>query len=667
MPGRRMARGTTADDVPVERAEQAESVLDSSRLTMPAGIIVALSTGFLIAEAIGPIPSTIWTAVAVSSFLFRLVLHRRQALRPTEPDRVLTSSVIGALASGLIWAALPWIILTRNATGDPSAMLATFMLAGTAAGSVARHQSFKWQPIAFVVPSLTSQIAAVMAAGEPGAAVFAVNGLLFLFVLVRASVGAETNFLRVVRMAAEHRTMAASLAEKAAELGEANRKLVHIVDHDPLSGLLNRKGFSDDLERRLVDAAGENAPVALLLVDLDGFKAINDRWGHPVGDAALVEAARRIAAVLGSTEGVSRLGGDEFAVALSGPAAADLAGTIADGLVARLAEPMALGQRLVEIGASIGIAVHPDDGGDARSLIAHADMALYAAKEGGRNRSCRFDIDMLSRRHAQRFVEQELPAALAAETVEVHFQPQVSLRDGGLIGLEALVRWEHPLLGRIAPNDIVDAARRTFSSARLAALVFRAALRQQRRLSERGFPGVRVGVNVSPRDLALFSVADVLVEIAAETGGDVTAVEVEITEDAALDIDSCAERLDALRALGVQIAMDDFGSGNASLALLSRLKVDRIKIDRQFLTDNDRLNRNLPLVQAVIGLARSLGTEVVAEGVETAAVADRLAGLGCDGAQGFHFGRPMPPDALDDWLDAFDGGSWAERPRLARA
>ncbi|BBE70442.1 putative bifunctional diguanylate cyclase/phosphodiesterase [Oharaeibacter diazotrophicus] len=646
-----------------ERVEQAKAAVRSVREIAPLALVIGGAVFLLLADAIALPVLGGWYALLAATYAVRwgVIDHARRSLE-RDPERVLRLAVVMATISGLAWAVVPWLVVSRGDL-DLRGLATIMVLFSLAASVVTVNTAYAPVTIFFATPCTLSLVAALFTLGDPDVWILDVAILTYGAVLVRSALVGERRYVEHFRLALAQEAASRSLSVAAGELERSNERLVHLVDHDPLTGLLNRSGFANDLDDRIARAALRGGKVALLLIDLDNFKAVNDSQGHPAGDTALAETAARILALVPAGASVSRTGGDEFAVALGD----DEAGTVADGLAQRLihhmAEPFSVAGQPVVLGCSVGIAVYPDHGGDRQSLVSHADMALYSAKDAGKGRPCHFDIDMLSRRHAQRVVEHDLPTAMDRHEVEVHFQPQVSLVDGRLVGVEALVRWHHPLMGWIDPPAIVDAARRVYSAARLTAYVLEASVAVRGLLAAHGWRDIRVAVNVSPRDLPFFPLPELVAEIAGDAVGRVDGIEIEITEDAMIDLDLCGPKLAALRLMGVKIAVDDFGTGFSSLAYMSRLEVDRIKIDRQFVHDLDGDGHNRSLVQAVVGLGRSLGCEVLAEGVETAAMAARLAELGCDSGQGWYFGRAMRADELDRWLADFA----AAAPRRSRA
>ncbi|MCF4126015.1 putative bifunctional diguanylate cyclase/phosphodiesterase [Methylobacterium sp. SyP6R] len=417
------------------------------------------------------------------------------------------------------------------------------------------------------------------------------------------------------------------------EQRRAEQRIAHMAHHDALTGLPNRVLFHE----RLAEAAASGTGLGLLCLDLDHFKLVNDTLGHPAGDALLREVAERLRACLGPDGLVARLGGDEFAI-LS-PARRDVLLALADRIVAALGRPFALDGQDVTIGASIGIALAPEHGDDPDGLLRKADTALYAAKADGRRTRRLFEPAMDAALQNRRALERDLRAAIAAEALEVHYQPLVDARSLAATGCEALLRWRHPERGFVSPGAFIPVAEETGLIAPLGEWVLRQACREAA-----GWPaGIRVAVNLSPAQFRTPDLVGTVARALAESGLDPSRLELEITEQVMLEETTAnLAVLHRLRALGVRIAIDDFGTGYASLSYLQAFPFDKIKIDRSFTAALGREATAMAIVQAVIGLGASLGITTLAEGVETEAQLAILRGCGCGEVQGFLFGRPVP-------------------------
>ena len=429
----------------------------------------------------------------------------------------------------------------------------------------------------------------------------------------------------------------------------------HRMLHDALTGLPNRSSLSETLQEALDRAAPEGRPLAVMLLDLDDFKSINDTLGHELGDLVIERVSRRLRrAAAGGRDTVgdtvlARIGGDEFAVLVHG-AQAD-AEEIAERLLAELEEPLEVDSVALHIRASIGIACFPHHGRTAPELMRHADVAMYCAKDSDAGFATyaeeddEYSIDRLA-------LAAQLRRGIDRGELVVHYQPKVPLRGGAALGLEALVRWNHPQLGCIGPDGFIPLAEQTGIIKPLTERVLEASLEQCRRWRRAGIE-VTVSVNVSTRSLLDHDLAVVIGSLLARLDLDASALQLEITESRIVaDLPRARAALDDLRAMGVMIAIDDFGTGYSSLTQLQQLPVDEIKIDRSFVTRMETDRQDAVLVHSIIDLGRNLGLRVTAEGVETENVRQVLAELGCDYAQGFHLGRPVVAGECERYFES---------------
>lgn len=431
---------------------------------------------------------------------------------------------------------------------------------------------------------------------------------------------------------------------------EAEAKLAFLAHHDALTGLPNRSLFDDRLHQAIA-RAGRGVGFALCFIDLDRFKLVNDSLGHSAGDTVLIEVARRLQALGRGVDTVARLAGDEFVILLEGMSTAEAAGSIAGRILAALAAPLRAGGRDVDVGASLGLALYPDDGGDIESLLRNADAAMYAAKAAGRN-TFRFYDEAMNRRASQRLaLETDLRRAVARKQLELFYQPQIHAEDGSLAGVEALLRWRHPTRGLVSPVEFIPLAEEAGIITELGEWALQEAARQIVDWRQRGIGVPRVAVNLSPRQFHAADLAERLARIIAEAGAPAAWFELEITESAAMQHPRDAVQvLQRLRDMGMQVAMDDFGTGHSSLAMLRTLPLNVLKLDRSFVQHLPASKTDAAVAEAVVTLARQLGLSVVAEGVETAAQRAFLARIGCDLLQGFLFSRPLPGAEFENWL-----------------
>jgi diguanylate cyclase (GGDEF)-like protein len=430
--------------------------------------------------------------------------------------------------------------------------------------------------------------------------------------------------------------------------------------YDALTELPNRALFRDRVRQALHAARRDGTRAAVLLVDLDQFKDVNDTLGHQSGDRLLAELGNRLRARMRASDTVARLGGDEFAILAPTVADAAAARVVAETARDELAQPLALDGLQLEPGSSIGIALFPDHGDDVDDLIRHADVAMYLAKER------RTGVELYAAENDHYSPERlmlvaELRAAIERRELELVYQPKVSLGDGTLRSVEALVRWRHPTRGLLMPDAFIPLAEHTGLIRPLTRFVITAALRQCREWQQAGLD-VSVAVNVSARDLLDGDLPEEVAALLACFGIDGGKLELELTESTFLaDPIRARALLGRLSELGVALAVDDFGSGYSSLGYLKQLPIDVLKIDKSFVMAMDGDADDAAIVRSTIGLARNLGLAVVAEGVESDRVWHELAALGCTLAQGYFVGRPMPAGELDAWQ-----ASWTREATLAR-
>lgn len=433
-------------------------------------------------------------------------------------------------------------------------------------------------------------------------------------------------------------------------LRRAEARLAHLGLHDALTGLPNRRLLMDRLDHALKRHA-RGVPVALLFIDLDRFKLVNDSFGHDVGDQLIVGAASRMTAVTRATDTVARLGGDEFVV-LCEDTDSQVAAQLAQRIVTAFQAPVQVDGRELRITASVGITIAQEHH-RAADLLREADTAMYLAKDQGRNRSSRFEAGMRYQALRRLDTEQALQRGFGRGELELHHQPIVRVTDGALQGVEALLRWNRPGHGWVAPDDFIPLAEDTGFIVPIGEWVLGEALRQLRSWRHAGLvsPSFMVSVNLSPRQLLDASLVGTVQRLVAENGLAPSNLTLEITETTLMSERSAmSDAVTALSELGVSLSIDDFGTGYSSLSYLRYLPVRQLKVDRSFVAALTDRPRDSALVAAVIGLAHEFGMTCVAEGVETAAQLKRLENLGCDHAQGYYLGRPVPAASLaNEW------------------
>jgi diguanylate cyclase (GGDEF)-like protein len=418
----------------------------------------------------------------------------------------------------------------------------------------------------------------------------------------------------------------------------------HQALHDALTGLPNRVLFRERVQQAINVAGSANVQLAVMLMDLDRFKEVNDTLGHHYGDMLLKEVGPRLEGLLRDSDGVARLGGDEFAMLLvnvSAPGSVHVAGKVRD----ELQQPFEINDLKLHVDASVGIALYPQHGRDVDTLLQRADVAMYMAKAGGSGVEV-YAANRDSNTPGRLALAAELRDAINTDELTLHYQPKVHLRSGRVDGVEALVRWKHPMRGMIAPGDFVPIAENTGLIARLTRNVIRTALQQIKAWQYEGL-NLTVAVNLSVRNLLDPELPGEVEELLNVHGVSPANLEIEITESSMMAEPEKAHRvLEQLAATGIKIAIDDFGTGHSSLAYLKRLPVHTLKIDKSFVMNMATDENDSVIVQSTIDLAHNLGLEVVAEGVESEEVKDRLRSLGCDVAQGYWHGRPVSAEEL---------------------
>jgi len=434
--------------------------------------------------------------------------------------------------------------------------------------------------------------------------------------------------------------------------------------HDVLTQLPNRKLFTDRLRQNVTHARRSGKSLAVMFVDLDHFKEINDTLGHTAGDELLLEMARRLRGCVREDDTVARLGGDEFTIVLSELRHPEDAVTVAEKIIATVQKPVTLAGSPMDVSASIGIALYPVDGNDPESLLRNADSAMYRAKEAGRNMYQLCTDEMKGRALQRLSVETRLRRAVQENRLVLHYQPQISLGDGQVIGAEALVRWDDPERGLVYPGSFIPIAEESRLILPIGDWVLRSACAQMRAWRDAGQALPYVAVNLSARQFQQHDLVDNVRRALEETRLEAGALEIEITESTAMaNAEATIETLHALRELGISISIDDFGTGYSSLNYLKRFPITCVKVEGGFIRDMGRSEGDAAIVSAVIAIARSLRLRVIAEGVETEEQVNFLRKRHCDGAQGYYFGRPSPAPALSEFLTAHPGPPRAV-PRL---
>ena len=456
-------------------------------------------------------------------------------------------------------------------------------------------------------------------------------------------------------------TMLRRLRKASEELAGREAKARYEAKHDPMSGLPNRIQMVERIETFLRDRDIEGEPRRAIAayIDIDRFKDINDTLGHEAGDKLIKAVAVRLKTRLRPSDFLSRFGGDEFAI-LCAPAGLEGGPALADRVAAAFSTPFSVNNQNIRVTASVGIAGAPENGNTADELMRHADIALYEAKSQGRDRAIAFSPDMAERVEHRRSIELDLRTALEDNKLRLHYQPTISCATGAIVGVEALLRWHHPIHGDMAPSDFIPIAENSGLLPELGEWVLDRAMSDSKR-----WPHLEVAVNLSPVQFRHVDLAGALRGLVAKHDIDPRRFVLEITEGVLLDATEHTHAiLDALRVMGFKTALDDFGTRYSSLAYLCNFSFNKIKIDRSFVGRLSGLDSSRTIVHSVVTLARALGMEIVAEGIETEVEAETMTQLGCTELQGFFFSKAIDADALAEFLKTFHPWRFAQKAAL---
>ena len=471
---------------------------------------------------------------------------------------------------------------------------------------------------------------------------------------------------RIDEQTAELRAREQALARRARELSETNvelqregaerklseDRLAYMAQYDHLTGLANRVLFKDRLEQALVRTKRSGTLMALIFLDLNRFKAVNDTLGHGAGDLLLKKVAERLEGCVRESDTVARMGGDEFSIILDDLTEAQQIALVARKIIDNLAQPFVLNGHEAFVTTSVGIAVYPSSSGE--SLVADADSAMYSAKEQGQNTYRFHTPEMNAQARELLDMESKLRRALEQEEFLLYYQPQVDLATGRIVGTEALLRWQHPELGLISPGKFIPVLEDIGMMVRVGEWVLETACRQGKAWQRDGFPPLRMAVNISARQFGQQDIIGIVAGVLRETGFDPHCLGLEITESLLMDdIQANSRLLDELKTSvgGLQISIDDFGTGYSSLYYLKALPIDVLKIDQSFIRDITTDPDDATITTAIINLAHNIGLKVIAEGVETEEQLAYLREKVCDEAQGYYFGRPLPANEFTRLLE----------------
>lgn len=480
--------------------------------------------------------------------------------------------------------------------------------------------------------------------------VVGVIGLAYLNKAVRLNnqeMNLMSSFAQLASIALENARLYMAAQQEVAERKKAEDLIRYQAQHDPLTNLPNRILFNDRLAQALTYGQRHHKYLAVMFLDLDSFKLVNDTMGHDVGDQLLVGIAKRLTEILRESDTMARIGGDEFTILLSELSHPEAAGKVAEKIIDYLIKPFVLNNQEFHVTTSIGIAVYPSDGEDVNTLLKYADIAMYEAKEQGRNTYRFFNHSMNEKNMRRLELENSLRKGLDNSELINYYQPQIDVETGEIIGTEALVRWLHPQRGLIHPAEFILVAEETGLIIPVGDLVLRNACMQNKKWQEAGLPELRMAVNLSARQFKQPNLVQKISRILEETGMEPQYLELEITESSVMhDVDLTIKTLLELRELGISIAIDDFGTGYSSLSYLKELPIDLLKIDRSFIYNITEEPGNKALVDTIIRLAHNLELKVIAEGVETEEQLAYLRSKACDRIQGYLFYKPMAAETL---------------------
>ncbi|WP_413707077.1 putative bifunctional diguanylate cyclase/phosphodiesterase [Ralstonia sp. Ralssp110] len=597
-------------------------------------------------------------AIGIGASMFALWLVSRRDL----PWQRLAGGALlmGAGVAGMHYTGMAALRMNPGIQYDPARFALSIVIAVLASG-VALWIAFRLRRQSRRVRALRAGSAVVMGVAIVGMHYMGMSAASFPFgsVCGAAHTGASAEWLALVIIIVTLAVLAIALiisvldlrmeahtALLANSLAAANKELAYLALHDNLTKLSNRVLLEDRLTQAIRTAEREKRRFALMFMDLDGFKAVNDVYGHHVGDLLLIDVAQRIGARVRQQDTVARVGGDEFVVLAYVDDPED-AGTLADALLEVVREPFMAGGHELRVSTSIGIAIYPGNGDNQHDLLTNADAAMYHAKGLGRNAYSFFEPSMNADVHHQLQLAQDLRRAVERNELVLHYQPKFNAPNGPIMGVEALVRWQHPQRGLVPADEFIPLAEKTGLIVPLGAWVLDEACRQMAQWHREGRTGWTVAVNLSALQFGHAALIDTVRDTLARHALAPRSLTLEITESTAMrDVDASLQILQQLDAMGVRISIDDFGTGYSSLLYLKRLPASELKIDRGFVRDLAHDTEDAAIVSAIVALGQTLNLRIVAEGVETAEQQAFLTRLGCHSLQGYLLGRPMTAESL---------------------
>jgi diguanylate cyclase (GGDEF)-like protein len=618
--------------------------------------MLALNLPIPVGYDVGITLASLSIGIGASAFALWLV-SRRELPWPRLAGGAL---LMGAGVAGMHYTGMAALRMNPGIQYDPARFGLSIVIAVLASG-VALWIAFRLRRQSRRVRALRAGSAVVMGVAIVGMHYTGMSAASFPFgsVCGAAHTGASADWLALVIIIVTLAVLAIALiisvldlrmeartALLANSLAAANKELAYLALHDNLTKLSNRVLLEDRLTQAIRTADREKRRFALMFMDLDGFKAVNDVYGHHVGDLLLIDVAQRIGARVRQQDTVARVGGDEFVVLAYVDDPED-AGTLADALLQVVREPFMAGGHELRVSTSIGIAIYPGDGGNQHDLLTNADAAMYHAKGLGRNAYSFFEPSMNADVHQQLQLVQDLRRAVERHELVLHYQPKFNAPNGPIMGVEALVRWQHPQRGLVPADEFIPLAEKTGLIVPLGAWVLDEACRQMAQWHREGHAGWTVAVNLSALQFSHAALIDTVRDTLARHALDPRSLTLEITESTAMrDVDASLQILQQLDAMGVRISIDDFGTGYSSLLYLKRLPASELKIDRGFVRDLAHDTEDAAIVSAIVALGQTLNLRIVAEGVETAEQQAFLTRLGCHSLQGYLLGRPMTAESL---------------------
>ncbi|HWV07453.1 putative bifunctional diguanylate cyclase/phosphodiesterase [Ralstonia sp.] len=597
-------------------------------------------------------------AIGIGASMFALWLVSRREL--PWPRLASGALLMGAGVAGMHYTGMAALRMNPGIQYDPARFALSIVIAVLASG-VALWIAFRLRRQSRRVRALRAGSAVVMGVAIVGMHYMGMSAASFPFgsVCGAAHTGASAEWLALVIIIVTLAVLAIALiisvldlrmeartALLANSLAAANKELAYLALHDNLTKLSNRVLLEDRLTQAIRTAEREKRRFALMFMDLDGFKAVNDVYGHHVGDLLLIDVAQRISARVRQQDTAARVGGDEFVVLAYVDDPED-AGTLADALLEVVREPFMAGGHELRVSTSIGIAIYPGNGGNQHDLLTNADAAMYHAKGLGRNAYSFFEPSMNADVHHQLQLVQDLRRAVERHELVLHYQPKFNAPNGPIMGVEALVRWQHPQRGLVPADEFIPLAEKTGLIVPLGTWVLDEACRQMAQWHREGRTGWTVAVNLSALQFGHAALIDTVRDTLERHALDPRSLTLEITESTAMrDVDASLQILQQLDAMGVGISIDDFGTGYSSLLYLKRLPASELKIDRGFVRDLAHDTEDAAIVSAIVALGQTLNLRIVAEGVETAEQQAFLTRLGCHSLQGYLLGRPMTAESL---------------------